>query len=96
MARIFGQHATGVAGLGRFPRGLAFLHFRGGNGQVQLPFFRVDGDGVAVFDEGNRAATIRFAAPRLWPLVLAVHSGAWLTWWRPRHEPHRRSKGSDS
>jgi len=58
VAGVFGQHTPGVARLGGFPGGFAFLYFGGGDFQRQEAFFRVDGDGVAIFDKGDRPAHV--------------------------------------
>lgn len=53
---ILRQNATRVAWLRLPPFGEAGFQFSGGNAERDRTFFRVDGDGVTVFDDGNRAA----------------------------------------
>lgn len=55
---ILREHAVGVAGLGLLPLREAGLQFSCGNAQRDGALLSVDGDRVAVFDDGNRAADI--------------------------------------
>src|SRR5262245_19093703 len=59
---VFGEDAAGVAGLWRFPGFAALFQFGGREIEIELTFFCVDGDGVAVFDEREWAANVGFGS----------------------------------
>ena len=58
--RILREHAAGVARLGLLPLGEAGLQFRRRDAEGDRALLGVDGDLVAVLDDGDGAADIRF------------------------------------
>src|SRR5262245_23749298 len=59
-AGVLGEDAAGVARLGGFPGFATLFEFGGGEIEIELALFGVDGDGIAVFYESERTADVGF------------------------------------
>ncbi len=59
MVGVFGEDAAGEDGCAGLEGFAADGEFFGGDVEVELMSAGVDGDGVAVLDEGERAAEVR-------------------------------------